>query len=205
MNKGVVLFLIGGSVLVSGCAGPMFEGTIFEQPPRKEVATAQRANTVPTIGPDVRQLSDQVDSLNRSIEVMNGRLDRLESQTKTSSATPDDLVALRRDIQFLRSDRETLKKEITDDLATRVEKIASRQQAEVHTARPPSVATVAPASFTKSSNSAKRSGYEHKVEKGQTLSVIAKGYGTTVDAIMKVNKIANPSSIRVGQVLFIPD
>lgn len=204
MNKGVVLFLMGGWGLVSGCAGPMFEGTIFEQPPRKEVATVQRANTVPTLGPDVRQLSDQVEALNRSIEVMNGRLDRLEMQPKTSSATPDELVALRKDIQFLRSDRETLKREITDDLAARVEKIASRQQAEVRAARPASVATVAPAA-AKSSSPVKRSGYEHKVEKGQTLSVIARGYGTTVDAIMKVNKIANPSSIRVGQVLFIPD
>jgi len=43
------------------------------------------------------------------------------------------------------------------------------------------------------------------VEKGHTLSEIARGYGKSVDSILKANKITNPSSIRVGQVLFIPD
>jgi len=205
MSKWAGLFLIFGTAWISGCAGPMFEGTIFEQPPRKSVATVPHESALQTSGSDVRQLTDQMDSLNRSIEVMSGRLDRLEALMKTSSTTPDDLVALRKDIQLLRSERETLKKEITDDLAARVEKIASRQQAEVRAARPSPAATVASSASAKSSDSAKRSGYEHKVEKGQTLSVIAKGYGTTVEAIMKANKIANPSSIRVGQVLFIPD
>ena len=43
----------------------------------------------------------------------------------------------------------------------------------------------------------------HKVVKGDTLSAIAKKYGTTVDAIAKLNGIKNVNLIYVGQVLTI--
>lgn len=43
----------------------------------------------------------------------------------------------------------------------------------------------------------------HKVVKGDTLSALAKKYGTTVDAIAKLNNIKNVNLIYVGQVLTI--
>ena len=43
----------------------------------------------------------------------------------------------------------------------------------------------------------------HKVVKGDTLSAIAKKYGTTVNAIAKLNNIKNVNLIYVGQVLTI--
>ena len=43
----------------------------------------------------------------------------------------------------------------------------------------------------------------HKVVKGDTLSAIAKKYGTTVNAIAKLNNIKNANLIYVGQVLII--
>lgn len=43
----------------------------------------------------------------------------------------------------------------------------------------------------------------HKVVKGDTLSAIAKKYGTTVNAIAKLNNIKNVNLIYVGQVLII--
>lgn len=186
--------------LVSGCAGPMFEGTIFEQPARRDAEVARAATGAQQMNVELRQLSEQLEAVNRSIEVLDGRVNRLEAQQAAGARSPDELAAVRRDIQLLRSDRETLRKEITEDLASRVEKIAARQQAEYQAARasaaPERSAAVAPAA---------RAGYEHVVEKGQTLSQIARGYGKSMDAIMKANKISNPSSIRVGQKLFIPD
>jgi len=44
----------------------------------------------------------------------------------------------------------------------------------------------------------------HIVVAGDTLSGIAKEYGTTVEAIVEANGITNPSLIVVGQVLNIP-
>jgi LysM repeat protein len=48
-------------------------------------------------------------------------------------------------------------------------------------------------------------GTEYVVKKGDTLSAIAKRYGTTVDALLKANpNIKNPNLIKVGQVINIP-
>jgi hypothetical protein len=44
----------------------------------------------------------------------------------------------------------------------------------------------------------------YKVRAGDTLSAIAVRFGTTVAAISALNNVANPSLIRVGQVLRIP-
>lgn len=193
----------------AGCAGPMFEGTIFEQPPQQNPSVATLLTNSQQMSLEVRQLSEQVAALNRNQELLETRLSRLETKANALPQTPDDIIALRRDIQLIRAERETLKKEITDDLATRIEKIAARQQADINAAK--TVAAASPVagrtSYSgKASVSARSvSGYEHKVEKGQTLSEIARGYGKSMDVILKANKITNPSSIRAGQILFIPD
>jgi membrane-bound lytic murein transglycosylase D len=44
----------------------------------------------------------------------------------------------------------------------------------------------------------------HKVQKGQTLTAIAKRYNTTVQALTSLNKIKNPGTLRTGQILKIP-
>lgn len=44
----------------------------------------------------------------------------------------------------------------------------------------------------------------HVVARGETLSIIAAQYGTTVQAIVALNNLANANLIQVGQVLLIP-
>jgi LysM repeat protein len=44
----------------------------------------------------------------------------------------------------------------------------------------------------------------HVVKRGETLLAIAGTYNTTVDAIMKANGITNPTLLRIGQALVIP-
>ncbi|PZM64871.1 hypothetical protein DOE73_14970 [Paenibacillus dendritiformis] len=48
------------------------------------------------------------------------------------------------------------------------------------------------------------SGQQYTVKKGDTLSALARKYGTTVDAIAKANNISNVNLIFVGQKLTIP-
>ena len=45
---------------------------------------------------------------------------------------------------------------------------------------------------------------KHKVRRGDTLFEIAKGYGTTVQAIIDRNGIRNPRNLRAGMTLVIP-
>ncbi|MBQ9700029.1 MAG: LysM peptidoglycan-binding domain-containing protein, partial [Lachnospiraceae bacterium] len=44
----------------------------------------------------------------------------------------------------------------------------------------------------------------YKVVKGDTLSKIAKQYGTTVDTLVKLNGIKNKNLIYVGQIIKLP-
>jgi membrane-bound lytic murein transglycosylase D len=56
----------------------------------------------------------------------------------------------------------------------------------------------------KTQSTQKSSSSVHRVKKGQTLTVIAKQYKTSVKAIARLNNIKNPRKIKAGQVLKIP-
>lgn len=47
-------------------------------------------------------------------------------------------------------------------------------------------------------------GFYYTVRRGDTLSSIAKRYGVTTSAIVRANRIRNPSKIVAGQRLWIP-
>ncbi|HEY5753210.1 MAG TPA: LysM peptidoglycan-binding domain-containing protein [Chthoniobacterales bacterium] len=47
-------------------------------------------------------------------------------------------------------------------------------------------------------------GPEHEIQKGESLSSIAKKYGTTVDVLAKLNHISDPRKILAGQKLKLP-
>ena len=178
----------GMAAMMSGCA-TWFDGTIFESKP--DPAVARVATTTQQMSVEFRQLSEQMSEMRRNQQEMDTRLNRIETQLASGGRTQSEITALQRDIQMIRADRETLKKEITTDLAARIEKI-------VRTSPPP-------ANTRPTQTNPSRTGYEHKVEKGQTLSEIARGYGKSIDSIMKANNLKDASSLRVGQVLFIPD
>lgn len=48
------------------------------------------------------------------------------------------------------------------------------------------------------------SGPEHEIQKGESLSSIAKKYGTSVDVLTKLNHISDPRKIFAGQKLKLP-
>ncbi|MCL1919775.1 MAG: LysM peptidoglycan-binding domain-containing protein [Kiritimatiellaeota bacterium] len=181
----------GMAALMTGCTTPSWlEGTMFDSTPKPDPAVARVATTTQQMSMEFRQLAEQMAEIRRNQQEQDARLNRMEAQLSSGGRTQSEITALQRDIQLLRADRETLKKEITTDLAARIEKIAVRANA----------ANTRPAQSGQS-----RTGYEHKVEKGQTLSEIARGYGKSIDSIMKANNIKDASALRVGQVLFIPD
>ena len=132
------------------------------------------------------------------LQQLDARLSRLEDGVRQSqNASGADLAALQREIASLkgetaaiRADRETMKKEIVNQISTEVAKLLAAQQKT--------------AAAAAASAAASQSGYEHKVQSGQTLSAIAQAYGVSVEKIKKANGLKN-DVIRVGQTLFIPD
>ena len=184
---------VGGLALFSGCQH--FDGTPFERKPDPKVTklaiSTQQTNN------EVRHLAEQMAEMNRNQIELDLRLQRMESRVNSASSA-EEIAALKRDIALLRSERDTVKKEITDDLVARIDKVVSRSGAST-----PAVKT--PGAGTASTSSRAKTGYNHTVEKGQTLSEIARGYGKNLDVIMKANNLKTANTIRPGQVLFIPD
>lgn len=186
-----------------GCETPVFDTGYNRDNSSRRVdpSFARLANNTQQMQIDVQQMREQVAEVQRRNDALSARVDRLEAQ-----GNGEDLASIRRDIQLLRSERDTLKRDIANDLAARIDKAAAttRAAAQPPMAAPRQAAAKAVAG-AKAAATAAHAGYEHTVQKGQTLSEIARGYGKSVNAIMKANKIRNPASIRVGQVLFIPD
>jgi nucleoid-associated protein YgaU len=183
-----VFCTVTGLLILSGCQ--YFDGTPFEMKPDPKVTklaiSTQQTNN------ELRHLAQQMAEMNRNQIELDMRLQKIESRL-TGSAGSEEIEALKRDIQLIRAERETLKKEITDDLVARIDKVVSRSGATTPVVKPPT------------NTSRSRTGYNHTVERGQTLSEIARGYGKSMDAIMKANNLKSANTIRPGQVLFIPD
>ncbi len=57
---------------------------------------------------------------------------------------------------------------------------------------------------TASTPAKKSADRSHKVQKGDTLTYLAKRYGSTVEELVKFNKIKDPKRLQLGQVLKIP-
>lgn len=182
---------VSGLALFSGCQH--FDGTPFERKPDPKVTklaiSTQQTNN------EVRHLAEQMAEMNRNQIELDLRLQRMESRVNSASSA-EDIAALKRDIALLHSGRDTLKKEITDDLVARIDKVVSRSGASTTAVKTPATSTTSARAKT---------GYNHTVEKGQTLSEIARGYGKSLDVIMKANNLKSAATIRPGQVLFIPD
>lgn len=189
-------------MMASGCSTPVFRNTIFDSDDgsgsqsSSDRRIARMANETQQLTVEVTHLREEVQALKRQQQQFEERFAQSESQ----GGSREDIAALRKDIQLLRSERDSLKREISDDLMSRIDKAAARAGKTTTTG-----ASAARTSTTRKTGATTRTGYEHTVVKGQTLSEIARGYGKSIDSIMKANKISNPASIRVGQVLFIPD
>jgi LysM repeat protein len=153
-------------------------------------AYAQQAQILREIQYSLQALTAKVDALEQQQAGLSARIAAVERGG--DAASKEDLAALRADINFLKSEQSKMRGEIVSDLSTKIKTIADKQRAEA-------------AAAAKAAQAAQKSGYKHTVEAGQTISAIAQAYKVSASSILKANKISDPTKIRVGQELFIPD
>ncbi|MEO7932146.1 MAG: LysM peptidoglycan-binding domain-containing protein [Chthoniobacterales bacterium] len=72
------------------------------------------------------------------------------------------------------------------------------------TSEPPATATPSASAPVVATPTPDPNVLQHTVIKGDNLTNIAKKYGTTADAIQKLNKITDARKMQIGQVLSIP-
>ena len=133
---------------------------------------------------DISRLSEKMQGVEVNQEDLKKRFNLLLTQvTLDRQRFTRDISDLQNRTQAHRKTLSTLRKEIIDDLAVKIQQL----------------------SITKSRGSwGSQEGLEHTVGVGETLSEIAKAYGVTVGVIAEANDITNVHSIRVGTKLFIP-
>ncbi len=157
---------------------------------------------------DLRLLQERVRTVEGRIEGMELELQRvaaeLESVRRLAASSGDaslklvqpKLQELEQRLARLDAAREADRQAIVDELSRRVADLLKR-------------ATPSTPPRTSSTSAPRRpgvsTGYEHVVQPNETLSAIAAAYGVSVKAIQEANNITDPSKLRPGQKLFIPE
>jgi len=181
--------------------------------PAQDAVSARAAYQERQVLTEVPRLVQQFDQLAANQDEIVQRLLKVETGSSTEAALRAEIEALRAEIAelkaSLRREQDAMRREIVADLAKRISTLTP----------PPPPAPAAPAAVPRSPASGRPAPaaqhqppppveigphYEYVVEKGQTLSLIAEGFGTTVSKILAANPGLKPNMLRVGQKLIIP-
>ncbi len=133
---------------------------------------------------DVDALQFNQQQIQQDIKQIQAQFEEVRHAGPNASA--NDLQALEARVRALDAARETDRKVILDQLAKELATMSGSHGG----------GTVAPASGSSNSN-------EHVVQKGETLTSIAKSSGVTVADLRKANNLTS-DSLKVGQKLVIP-
>lgn len=156
---------------------------------------------------DLRTLQEQIRRLSGRIEGIEMETQRLAAETeavrKLASAAGESQGRLIQGqvqeigtrVRQLEAARETDRQAIVDDISRRMAEIMKKS----------SVGTSPSGARTTTRRSSSSSGYEHVVKAGESLSAIAAAYGVSSAVIAQENGISDPSKVRAGQKLFIPE
>ena len=179
---GVLLITVPALVLLGGC-----------QTPRQKEAEAQRQvwqesidRRILNIESRILEMEGSLSLLRREQNTIDSRLAGiLNSSTSVGAAQRAEIESLRKELESTRSANEKKMAILLDEIARENERILDTIRKGRGTG-----------GYTQ--------GYEHVVRSGETVSTIARQYGATVNAVVEANGLANPNSIRVGQILFVP-
>ena len=176
------------------------------QPSPRQVEETRREARMVELENTVRRLEAELDGVGTSI---NSVAQKADASAQQGTARAADVAALRAEIAALRRDvdeQSAALKAIPASFSKLLEENNRALLADVDARVKAAVSAVA--AGRRSSGSSRSSGsgkfYEHEVAAGQTLSVIAREYGVSMEDVMQENNIRDASLIRVGQKLLIP-
>jgi len=152
---------------------------------------------------DVALLTQKVGELTMTVEQLNRENTSLQAKASQSFVTLDQLnraiAEMNRTMQAALGEQ---KRETLSQVSGQMERLAKQTQAAIdavakNQATRPAVQTTFSENFPKE-------GINYTVQNGDSLSSIAQKTGAKLQDIVNANKISDPTRIRVGQTLFIP-
>ena len=182
------------------CLGLLLAAATFAGP-----LAAQNDNRaeLASIRQDVMLLTQRVGELSMTVEQLNRENDQLKQTARQNFATVEQLNRAIADVN--RTFQGALleqKRDILAQVAGQMEKLGKQTNAALdamakNQATRPVVQTTFAEDFPKE-------GVNYTVQAGDTLAEIAKNNHAKMADIVNANKISDPTKIRVGQTLFIP-
>ena len=152
---------------------------------------------------DVRLLTQRVGELSLSVEQLNRDNANLQAKSNQSFVTIEQLNKAIADINHtLQGALAEEKRETLNQVSSQMERLAKQTQAAIdalarNQATRPAVQTSFKEDFPKE-------GVNYTVQTGDTLAVIARKNNAKLADIINANHISDPTKIKVGQTLFIP-
>lgn len=134
---------------------------------------------------EMQRVSGQVDVIQNNLSDVQQRLSRLEGGGDASNIR-QEISALKAAVEDIRQEMRRQREEIVKDLTARISKVGQS----------------APAAAPKAKPQMAISG-TYTIQSGDTLSVIAKAFDTSVKALKEANNLSS-DNLRIGQVINIP-
>ncbi len=139
---------------------------------------------------EMQRVASQVDVLQSNQEEIASRLTKVERSKNEVDALKAEIAALRSSLEQLRREVSNQRGEIVKDLSGRISKITAAQGGGSSSSRRAAPVVTGPH-------------IEYTVEGGDTLSLIAEAFGTSVSKIKEMNGLKN-DNLRIGQKLKVP-
>lgn len=156
-----------------------------------------------SIRQDVMLLNQRVGELSMTVEQLNRENDSLKMNARQNFATVEQLNRAIGDVnRTMQGSLADQRREILAQVAAQLEKLGKQTNAALDSmAKNQATRPVVQTTFT---DDFPKEGVNYTVQSGDTLAVIAKNNNAKVADIINANKISDPTKIRVGQTLFIP-
>lgn len=152
---------------------------------------------------EVNLLQQRLGEMSMSLEQVNRDNTALQTKTSQSYVTLEQLNKVIADLNHtLQAALAEQKKEVLVQVGAQMEKLAKQTQAAIDAVARNEATR--PALQTTFSEAYPKEGISYTVQPGDVLAVIAKKNNAKVQDIINANKISDPSKIRAGQTLFIP-
>jgi LysM repeat protein len=164
---------------------------------------------------DVSGLTQRVNELTLRVEQLERQNQDLQARAAAlgdgrGSVTPEQLNRAIADLNAsIKTAVSSSREEILQQVASQMENLAKQTNAALDSMAKPAASPVrapeAPAAArTAQAEPAQRDGISYTVAKGDSIGIIARKTGVRSQEIVDANKLADPSRIQAGQVLFIP-
>ena len=149
---------------------------------------------------EIQRQQHQITALEQQLGQLNGDVAQeryRQSSTASSYASAAQVASLQDQIAQLQQQLRSVDQNRVKDREEIMGSVSKTIAAAVKT-------PAASASSGRTKATGTHTGIEHVVQPGESLSAIAAAYGVRTGVLLDYNDIANPSLIRVGQKLFIP-